>query len=190
MKSMVPFHTHRWAVSTAPNGRGAPRARPSRAFAASRRLGRSIDGVAWSVSTEWAAYLLFPLLVAVVLFGRPRAALAAAVGAAVVVGATVTLTMRDGAYHSGPLDAYDGATLEPLLRCLGGFVLGLVPFRLAQSPRAVAVAGHDLTIAAALRLLVSGLAARVHDLLIYPLFALLVLRLFGHRSEKHTSELQ
>jgi peptidoglycan/LPS O-acetylase OafA/YrhL len=144
-------------------------------------LGKSIDGVAWSLSTEWAAYLLFPLLVAVALFGRPRAALAAAVGAAVVVGATVTLTMRDGAYHSGPLDAYDGATLEPLLRCLGGFVLGLVTFRLAQSPRAVAVAGHDLTIAAALGLLVSGLAAGVHDLVIYPLFALLVLGLFGNR---------
>jgi peptidoglycan/LPS O-acetylase OafA/YrhL len=144
-------------------------------------LGKSIDGVAWSLSTEWAAYLLFPLLVAVALFGRPRAALAAAVGAAVVVGATVTLTMRDGAYHSGPLDAYDGATLEPLLRCLGGFVLGLVTFRLAQSPRAVAIAGHDLTIAAALGLLVAGLAAGVHDLVIYPLFAMLVLGLFGNR---------
>jgi len=144
-------------------------------------LGKSIDGVAWSLSTEWAAYLLFPLLVAVALFGRPRAALAAAVGAAVVVGATVTLTMRDGAYHSGPLDAYDGATLEPLLRCFGGFVLGLVTFRLTQSPRAVAVAGHDITIAAALGLLVSGLAAGVHDLVIYPLFALLVLGLFGNR---------
>ena len=144
-------------------------------------LGKSIDGVAWSLSTEWAAYLLFPLLVAVALFGRPRAALAAALAAALVLGATVTLTMRDGAYHSGPLDAYDGATLEPLLRCLGGFVLGLVTFRLAQSPRAVAVAGHDLTIAAALGLLVSGLAAGVHDLVIYPLFALLVLGLFGNR---------
>jgi peptidoglycan/LPS O-acetylase OafA/YrhL len=144
-------------------------------------LGKSIDGVAWSLSTEWAAYLLFPLLVAIALFGRPRAALAAAASAALVVGATVTLTMRDGAYHSGPLDAYDGATLEPLLRCLGGFVLGLVTFRLAQSPRAVAIAGHDVTIAVALGLLASGLAAGVHDLVIYPLFALLVLGLFGNR---------
>jgi len=144
-------------------------------------LGESIDGVAWSLSTEWAAYLIFPLLTAVALFGRPRAALATALAAALVVGATATLTLRDGAYHSGPLDAYDGATLEPLLRCLGGFMLGLVTFRLAQSPRAVAIAGHDLSIAAALGLLVAGLAAGVHDLVIYPLFALLVLGLFGNR---------
>lgn len=144
-------------------------------------LGKSIDGVAWSLSTEWAAYLLFPLLVALALFGRPRVALASALAAAAVVGVTVTLTMRDGAYHSGPLDAYDGGTLEPLLRCFGGFVLGLVTYRVAHSPRAVAIAGHDLTIAAALGLLVAGLAAGVHDLLIYPLFALLVLGLFGNR---------
>jgi peptidoglycan/LPS O-acetylase OafA/YrhL len=144
-------------------------------------LGESIDGVAWSLSTEWAAYLVFPLLVAAALFGRPRAAVAAALGAIAVVVATVTLTSHDGAYHSGPLDAYDGATLEPLLRCLGGFVLGLVTYRLSRSPRATAIAGHDLTIAAALGLLVAGLAAGVHDLLIYPLFALLVLGLFGNR---------
>ena len=144
-------------------------------------LGESIDGVAWSLSTEWAAYLMFPLLTAVALFGRPRAALATALAAALVVGATATLTLRDGAYHSGPLDAYDGATLEPLLRCLGGFVLGLVTFRLAQSPLAVAIVGHDLSIAAALGLLIAGLAAGVHDLVIYPLFALLVLGLFGNR---------
>jgi len=144
-------------------------------------VGKSIDGVAWSLSTEWAAYLLFPLLVALALFGRPRAVLATALGAAAVVGVTATLTMRDGAYHSGPLDAYDGTTLEPLLRCLGGFVVGLLTFRLAQSRRAVAIAGHDLTIAAALGLLVAGLAAGAHDLLIYPLFALLVLGLFANR---------
>lgn len=145
-------------------------------------LGESIDGVAWSLSTEWAAYLVFPLLVAVALFGRRRAALAAAFGAIVVVGGTVALTAHDGAYHSGPLDAYDGATLEPLLRCFGGFVLGLVTYRLSGSPRASALAGHDVTIAAALALLVAGLACDVHDLLIYPLFALLVLGLFANRS--------
>ncbi|MGH7126836.1 MAG: acyltransferase family protein, partial [Stellaceae bacterium] len=144
-------------------------------------LGESIDGVAWSLSTEWAAYLVFPLLVAAALFGRRRAALAAALGAIAVVGVTVALTSHDGAYHSGPLDAYDGATLEPLLRCLGGFVLGLVTYRRSRSPRTVAIAGHDLTIAAALGLLVAGLAAGVHDVLIYPLFALLVLGLFGNR---------
>lgn len=144
-------------------------------------LGESIDGVAWSLSTEWAAYLVFPLLVAVALFGRRRAALAAALGGIAVVGGTVALTTHDGAYHSGPLDAYDGATLEPLLRCFGGFVLGLVTYRLSRSGRASIIAGHDITIAAALALLVTGLTVGAHDLLIYPLFALLVLGLFANR---------
>ncbi len=144
-------------------------------------LGASIDGAAWSLSTEWAAYLVFPFLVAVALFGRPRTAAAAGLAASAVVVLTVALTSHDGAYHRGPLDAYAGTTLEPLLRCMGGFVLGLVTYRLARSPRAIAVASHDATIAAGLALLVAGFAAGVHDLLIYPLFALLVLGLFANR---------
>lgn len=144
-------------------------------------IGPSIDGTAWSLSTEWAAYLLFPLLVALTLFSRPRVALGAGVIAVAAAVGTVALTGGDGAYHSGPLDAYDGATLEPVLRCLAGFVLGLLMFRLAQSERICACVARDDVVAAVTAAIVIGLTAGAHDLLIYPLFAVLVLGLYANR---------
>jgi peptidoglycan/LPS O-acetylase OafA/YrhL len=115
------------------------------------------------------------------LFGRFRLALAGGLAALAMTGATVGLTASDGAYHTGPLDAYDGTTIEPILRCLGGFLLGMLTYRLAQSPRLLAVAAHDLTVALVIGLLAAGLAADVHDLAVYPLFAALVLGLYGNR---------
>jgi peptidoglycan/LPS O-acetylase OafA/YrhL len=89
--------------------------------------------------------------------------------------------MHDGAYHSGPLDAYDGTTAQPLLRCFGGFVLGLLTYRLAQSRRVLSWAAHDVTLALVIILLVTGFALGAHDLVVYPLFAALVLGLYGNR---------
>jgi peptidoglycan/LPS O-acetylase OafA/YrhL len=94
---------------------------------------------------------------------------------------TVGLTMHDGAYHSGPLDAYDGTTVQPLLRCFGGFVLGLLTYRLAQWSRVLAWASHDVTLGAVIVLLVAGFALGAHDLVVYPLFAVLVLGLYGNQ---------
>jgi peptidoglycan/LPS O-acetylase OafA/YrhL len=144
-------------------------------------IGPSIDGTAWSLSTEWAAYLLFPFLAALTLFSSPR--VAAGVGLIAVASAvgTAAMTSGDGAYHSGPLDAYDGSTLEPILRCLAGFMLGLLMFRLAQSERVLGRAASDAVVGTVMLLLLVGLAIGVHDLLIYPLFAVLVLGLYGNR---------
>jgi len=144
-------------------------------------IGPSIDGTAWSLSAEWAAYLLFPLLVAATLFSSPR--IAASVGLVALAGAagTAILTSGDGAYHSGPLDAYDGATIEPVLRCLAGFLLGLLMFRLAQARRVRELAARDDLVGAVLALLAIGFVSGAHDLLIYPLFAVLVLGLYANR---------
>ncbi|HTZ77825.1 MAG TPA: acyltransferase [Stellaceae bacterium] len=144
-------------------------------------ISQSINGAAWSLSAEWGAYLLFPVLVTLALFARPVLAWGALLTALAATAATVILTHHDGAYHSGPLDAYDGTTAEPVLRCLGGFTLGLVLCRAARSPRLLACISHDATIAAAVVLLVLGFAESRHDLLIYPLFAVLVLGLYGNR---------
>ena len=144
-------------------------------------IGPSIDGTAWSLSAEWAAYLLFPLLVALTLFSSPRVAAAAGLFAIASAVGTAAMTSGDGAVHSGPLDAYDGATIEPILRCLAGFMLGLLMFRLAQSARLLAVVACDWVVAAVAGLLIVGLAIGAHDLLVYPLFALLVLGLYGNR---------
>ena len=144
-------------------------------------IGPSIDGTAWSLSTEWAAYLLFPFLVAVTLFSSPRVALGIGFVAVASAFGTVAMTSADGAYHSGPLDAYDGATLEPILRCFAGFTVGLLMFRLARSEHVLARVSRDAVVGAVVALLAIGFLIGAHDLLIYPLFALLVLGLYGNR---------
>ncbi|HUN46997.1 MAG TPA: acyltransferase [Stellaceae bacterium] len=164
-----------------PSGGGREMAAANLLMIQSWGIAESVNGAAWSLSTEWAAYLLFPLLVSLALFARPALAWSALLAALLATVATVALTTHDGAYHSGPLDAYDGRTAEPLLRCLGGFTLGLVLCRAARVPRLLALVSHDATIAAAVVLLVLGFAESGHDLLIYPLFALLVLGLYGNR---------
>ncbi len=78
-------------------------------------FGPSIDGTAWSLSAEWAIYLLFPILITLALFSRARTASLLAMVAAGAALTTVLLTGSDGEVHRGPLDAYDGGTGEPLL---------------------------------------------------------------------------
>jgi peptidoglycan/LPS O-acetylase OafA/YrhL len=145
-------------------------------------IGPSIDGTTWSLSTEWAAYLLFPPLVALVLFSRRLTAAAVGLALAALAAGTVTMTAADGAYHSGPLDAYDGATLAPILRCLTGFTLGLLTFRATRLQWLVDGVTHDGRLGAVLVLLLVIISADAHDLFVYPVFAALVLGLHANRS--------
>jgi peptidoglycan/LPS O-acetylase OafA/YrhL len=99
----------------------------------------SIGGPTWSISTEFAAYLAFPILVTLVLLGR-RYRCWLAIAAALVTLSTlsglnpvVLNQVSDGlASRSGPLDIFGTGTLYPLLRCFAGFVLGLAAFRLSK----------------------------------------------------------
>lgn len=144
-------------------------------------LATSIVGTAWSVSTEMAAYLLFPMLATVTLFQGWRPALVAALAALALIGGVAMLNQMDGAYHSGPLDAYDGTRWAPLMRCLGGFILGLLVFRAGQS-RAIAGFMARGWVSLALVALFGGLlAAGVHDLIVVALFPPLVLALAQDR---------
>lgn len=144
-------------------------------------VGPSIDGTAWSLSAEAAAYVVFPLLAGLALFSRKRTAFALAIAAAAAIVVVAMLTRVDGEVHSGTLDAYEGATVEPLLRCVGGFVFGLLMFRLAQAGRVRAWLARDDVLAAVIVLLVAGFAYAPNDLYIYPLLPLLVLGIYGNR---------
>lgn len=98
-------------------------------------LAPSLEGAAWSISTEWAAYLLFPLLLAVSVFASKRTALITAGTSLLVIlivafGPTQVSFLGQG--RSGPLDIYSSATALPMLRCIAEFVLGLTTFRVAQ----------------------------------------------------------
>ncbi len=102
-------------------------------------FGDSIGGPTWSISTEFAAYLVFPVLVWLVLCGTSSRCLLAMVvstGALILLASTDAATLNqvtDGvASRSGPLDIFGAGTPAPLVRCLAGFVLGLAAFRLAR----------------------------------------------------------
>ena len=96
-------------------------------------LAGSFDGAAWSISTEWAAYLAFPVLLLACLHARPsRAALAAAAS----VGLLVALAAWPGFWlwsdpgpRQGLLDRVDHRSAAALLRCLSEFALGMLCHR-------------------------------------------------------------
>jgi peptidoglycan/LPS O-acetylase OafA/YrhL len=144
-------------------------------------VGKSIDGTAWSLSAEWAAYLVFPILAGLALFGRGSTAALLALISAVAAVLTVFFTNLDGEIHRGPLDAYDGATCEPLFRCLAGFLMGLLAYRFVASNRRLAAPSGDVVCGLTLALLFTCLVARLHDLLILPLFPLVIVTVYSNR---------
>ncbi len=100
-------------------------------------LAPSLEGAAWSVSTEWSAYLLFPLLLRLGLRSRWVAGMTASAmfAALAVLACSAGPFGLPGQGRSGGLDIYSAATLAPLLRCLAEFMLGLVVFRVAAHAR-------------------------------------------------------
>ncbi|MGH6612744.1 acyltransferase family protein [Sphingomonas sp.] len=86
---------------------------------------QALAGNSWSVSTELVAYLVYPL-VAIMAFSR-WAWLQAAIAVALLL-----LVAQSGLGSRGPLDVNDANTILPVLRCLAGFSLGVIAFRVAQ----------------------------------------------------------
>ncbi len=94
----------------------------------------SLVGTAWSISSEWEAYLALPVLLVVCVSGaRWLAGLAGALAASVLVLlATTTLFGAPPGDSAGPLDLYL-TTLTTSLRCLSEFCLGLLTYRLYKA---------------------------------------------------------
>lgn len=148
-------------------------------------LAGSLEGAAWSVSSEWCAYLLFPLLLGITVLSSRRDAWLAGLLAAVVL---VILARSAGPFRfagqarSGPLDLYSAASPAPLLRCLAEFSLGLLAFRVAAwlaRTRAAAWCGPAALIVVAL--LLAALCAPRLDLAVVALFVLLIITLAQRR---------
>ncbi len=136
----------------------------------------SLDGPAWSISTEFAAYLLFPLiLVAMIRQGWLAAGAAAAVCVCAVVFVSMAPSPWDGPGRSGPLDVHWAYSTWPLVRCLAEFSIGVVIYRAASVPfvRSLAAnrpAGYAIVIAIGVLLTLPRT-----DLLVVGLLVLLVL---------------
>lgn len=137
-------------------------------------LSPSLLGQAWSMSAEFATYCAFPLLARVAIFGNRHSAWLALVAACLLLIAVIVGNARDGAWHSGALDAYDSTQLTPLMRCVGDFILGLLAFRASQCERIVRLIRHDAVGAVLLVALSVMFATGAPDLAIVAFFPVLV----------------
>ncbi len=138
----------------------------------------SLDFPAWSISTEWGAYFVFPLLLFLTLrSGRPLcvATVIVALGAVFLVGLLPGWTLHHPG-RDGTLNVFEGI-VPPMTRCIAEFSLGLAAFRFAQAPlgRAMAASGTAGSVLALI--VVAALCFPPTDLLLASLFPLLVVAL-------------
>lgn len=82
----------------------------------------------WSVSTEWAAYLLFPWLAGGLLYGRKAHACAGVCAIGIAAVALANMGER------GPLDVAAYNSAGPVVRCIAAFSLGIVAYRWRSVP--------------------------------------------------------
>ncbi len=144
-------------------------------------FGDGIVGQAWSVSAEIAAYLVFPWLARGISGNlRPVAGLLVAAGVAVTLMAAQQLGSRDGQYHAGAFDIWDGP--PAVMRCLAGFTLGLCLCRLSEG-RHSRLMHSDLFGLCAIGLWLLMLVLSAPDLLLYIPFAALVFCLSKNRGK-------
>ncbi|HVJ02721.1 MAG TPA: acyltransferase [Sphingomonas sp.] len=129
---------------------------------------QALAGNAWSVSTELVAYLLYPL-VAILAFSR----LAWAEGLLAVVLLLLVAMLGHGS--SGPLDVNDGNSILPVLRCLAGFSLGVIAYRVVRHPRCEQLLGGERGFIAACALLVVAFLVPRADVLVALAFVPLVI---------------
>jgi len=120
-------------------------------------IGTNLNAPSWSISTEFAAYLVFPVLIAVVFHRRCWIAGAAVLGCFVVLTVLATMQPRLG------LNA--DSIVGGLIRCFTEFAFGLMTYRVIRQTGARAVLERDGVALAAIVWTLAMLLARL-DLLI------------------------
>jgi peptidoglycan/LPS O-acetylase OafA/YrhL len=142
-------------------------------------FGSSIGGPTWSISTEWAAYLLFPLLMYCAL-NAGKAVAGALWGGAIALLVYVATHVEAGqAVRNGQFDIYHCMDQLAVMRCLGGFSIGLLAFRLRRVAALMTVLSLDGVCIGLFIAILGMMALGLDDLWIYPLLPLLVLSLSG-----------
>jgi peptidoglycan/LPS O-acetylase OafA/YrhL len=96
----------------------------------------SLNGPAWSISTEFGAYLVFPLLLSVL---AKRGRITALGAGLLCLGAVNFVAMlaspTPGTPRQGPLDVYWARSVWPLVRCIAEFSIGILTYRIASNVR-------------------------------------------------------
>jgi peptidoglycan/LPS O-acetylase OafA/YrhL len=97
-------------------------------------VGDNLNGPSWSISTEFAAYFMFPLFVGLV-FLRLRTSLAVVAGSVMALGWLALLHPRLG-LDTGPAG-------QAVTRCFTEFIMGMAAYRLYSTERAARWFGTD-----------------------------------------------
>ena len=139
-----------------------------------------INAPAWSVSTEVLAYLLFPLLAGAVLRWRWGAVLGVAAAAALLAGC-LALAPPVGPARRGLLDIHMNYSVLPAMRCVAGFLLGMVAWRAGRAPAVARVACRPWTGAGVFLVVLGLMCAGADDLLVLALMPLVVVGLHRGR---------
>ena len=130
----------------------------------------SLVGHTWSLSTEMFAYLIFPVLAYLAVYSRP--VLASCLFAMALC--CLAFTVMSGLGVNGPLDVVDSASIVPLLRCLAGFSIGLLAYRLSGRAGIQASLSSSAAFVAVLVASLIAVSADISDLAVFALFTLLV----------------
>lgn len=145
------------------------------------------NGPAWSVSTEWWTYLVFPVLVSLGL-ARTRLGMALAVVGIVIAYFVIEqwLTVNCPLFADDRL-TYMRGTLGTtfdfgLLRCAAGFVLGMLVYRAYQAGVARHVLRHSASFVALGIMIAIGMHHQCDDVLTVAGFALIVLAAASNQS--------
>lgn len=143
---------------------------------------QSVIGVAWSISVEWAAYWVFPALVALTLRGNLRrtliVALACIGGIWWLAGSSSSLVVGSQLDRSGPLDLHSFDSIGPMVRCLAGFILGMVAYRFRNVAMTRRICGSTIGSVGCALVIVFLLALPKSDYLLVLAFPCLVLVLY------------
>lgn len=142
----------------------------------------SMDPPAWSVSAEMIAYLLFPLIAPACLRSSRKVALFTGMAALLSV---LAMTLAASRHYigtpiaKGELDLY--FTPYTLVRCLAGFVIGQLLYRLFRNGTLNPVLSGNLFQCAVLLLVLATLAQALSDFPAYLAMILLVVTLAQDR---------
>jgi peptidoglycan/LPS O-acetylase OafA/YrhL len=121
------------------------------------------------------------LIAGVALFGRPFSAASVGLLAVALLVSVSIWDHHDMAYHSGALDAYDGTSPVPLMRCLAGFGLGVLTYRATRLRDMTKLLSQDHVGIALIGALILMLVVGAPDLVVVALFPPLVLCLSANQ---------